>query len=392
MSDERCVFPGDDTRPPGRWLDRDAAERLLRGEPVEAADAATRAQADRLAQALGSLGAMPAVTAPTSTELPGEAAALAAFRKARNGMNGEQVSLGPAARTRSSAPFPSPGASSDAGLIHLGRPAPDRRAPSFWGRPVRYGLAAALAAGMIGGVAMAATAGVLAFGGGEPEPGASPTVSVTPERPLPSPPPDGPRDVPRPEGSAGAPADGNTAPRGDSRGDEGTGAEPGSGDGRRENRRAQHWAAIVSACRDDRDGKNLDAERRRSLEDAAHGAEQVKKYCKNLLQNWSRRHSGDWGDPRSGHGDPDRGHSGRGDGHGDDGGGGRGDDDGGGGRGDGDGDGRDRDRGHSGSRTLRGDGARTHRDAAGPTGSVSALPSVPQAPARTPEPHVSALS
>ncbi|MER6131058.1 hypothetical protein [Streptomyces sp. NPDC001815] len=381
MSDERCVFPGDDTRPPGRWLDRDAAERLLRGEPVEAADAATRAQADRLAQALGSLGAMPAVTAPTSTELPGEAAALAAFRKARNGMNGEQASLGPAARTRSSAPFPSPGASSDAGLIHLGRPAPDRRAPSFWGRPVRYGLAAALAAGMIGGVAMAATAGVLAFGGGEPEPGASPTVSVTPERPLPSPPPDRPRDVPRPEGSAGAPADGNTTPRGDSRGDKGTGAEPGSGDGRRENRRAQHWAAIVSACRDDRDGKNLEAERRRSLEDAAHGAEQVKKYCKNLLQNWSRRHSGDWGDPRSGHGDPGRDHSGRGDGHGDDGGGGRGDGDG-------------RDRGHSGSRTLRGDGARTHRDdaAAGPTGSVSALPSVPQAPARTPEPHVSALS
>ena len=65
-----------------RWLDRDAAERLLRGEPLEAVDAGTRDQVDRLAEALGALAAEPRLS---SDELPGEAAALAAFRKARAG-------------------------------------------------------------------------------------------------------------------------------------------------------------------------------------------------------------------------------------------------------------------------------------------------------------------
>ncbi|MEU7253325.1 hypothetical protein AB0A87_35185, partial [Streptomyces sp. NPDC045251] len=63
-----------------RWLDRETAEILLRGESLEAVDPAARDRAERLAEALGALTAPPV---PASEELPGEAAALAAFRKAR---------------------------------------------------------------------------------------------------------------------------------------------------------------------------------------------------------------------------------------------------------------------------------------------------------------------
>ncbi|MGJ3560691.1 hypothetical protein ACR6C2_28660 [Streptomyces sp. INA 01156] len=38
-----------------RWLNRETAERLLNGEPPEAADPATRDQAERLARTLGAL-------------------------------------------------------------------------------------------------------------------------------------------------------------------------------------------------------------------------------------------------------------------------------------------------------------------------------------------------
>ncbi|MFC1263494.1 hypothetical protein ACFBEZ_32430, partial [Streptomyces sp. CC302I] len=56
-----------------RWLDRETAEILLRGESLEAVDPAARDRAERLAEALGALAAAPA---PTSEEMPGEAAAL----------------------------------------------------------------------------------------------------------------------------------------------------------------------------------------------------------------------------------------------------------------------------------------------------------------------------
>ncbi|WP_159074191.1 hypothetical protein [Streptomyces dioscori] len=386
MADERSVFPGDDPTPPGRWLDRDAAERLLRGEPLEAVDADIRAQADRLAEALDELRTSAAGFAPTGAtgvagaagaasaagaagergaELPGEEAALAAFRSARSGRSAETALAGPS-RRRSPASFPSTpsatsatsatssspfspssslGASLDAGLVRLGRFTPDDRARSPWSRPVRYGLAAALAAGMIGGVAVAATAGVLAFGGGGPEPGASATADVTQDRPLRTPSPEATRrgDDPRPEGSAGAPTGGDSAPSGEAPGGTGTGARPDSDDTGRESRQGQRWARIASACRDIRDGKDLDAGRRRTLEDAARGAEQVQKYCRGVLRTWNHRDSDDdWNDPGSGYSDPDKGDDGKGDngfggGKGDDRGG---DDNGfGGGHGDGKGDG-----------------------------------------------------
>ncbi|MYZ41179.1 hypothetical protein GT002_40260, partial [Streptomyces sp. SID4917] len=62
------------------WLDKDAAESLLRGEPVEAMDEHVLARTERLTEALRD---MAAVTYANDTELPGEAAALAAFRRAR---------------------------------------------------------------------------------------------------------------------------------------------------------------------------------------------------------------------------------------------------------------------------------------------------------------------
>ncbi|MDV9173534.1 hypothetical protein R6V09_25965, partial [Streptomyces sp. W16] len=91
MADERSALPGDAPRTPGRWLDRETAELLLRGESLEAVDPAARDQAERLARTLGALS-----VEPTSgkTELPGEEAALAAFRAARTGNDVERSALG----------------------------------------------------------------------------------------------------------------------------------------------------------------------------------------------------------------------------------------------------------------------------------------------------------
>ncbi|MCZ0203851.1 hypothetical protein OZK63_00235, partial [Streptomyces sp. UMAF16] len=71
-----------------KWLDRGTAERLLRGEPLEAVDPSARDQAERLARALGALSAE---AAPATGELPGEQAALAAFRKAREAAGAERT-------------------------------------------------------------------------------------------------------------------------------------------------------------------------------------------------------------------------------------------------------------------------------------------------------------
>jgi hypothetical protein len=133
-----------------RWLDEAAAERLLRGEPAESAalasDPVVRARAERLRAALDDL-AVPA--APAGAELPGEAAAVAAFRAAR-----------PAVARAAEQVVPEQ-------VVELGvlpaavvLPAP-RRA-----RPVRFGLAAALAGIAVGGLAAAAGAGLLDRGTG----------------------------------------------------------------------------------------------------------------------------------------------------------------------------------------------------------------------------------
>ncbi|MFI6487451.1 hypothetical protein [Streptomyces sp. NPDC050564] len=273
-----------------RWLDRDAAERLLRGEPLEAVDADTREQADRLADALGALAAGPALN---SAELPGEAAALAAFRKARTGRENEPAQLG-----RRGLAHPAAHAS-DAGLVRLGRAAGSGRR-ARWGRPTRFGLAAALAAGMLSGVAVAAGTGVLPtpFSNERPSPAASVTAAVTPDRPLVSPSPgasgNGDSQAPTPDGTTRGPS-GEDSPNDEAAGGAASG-QPRSESTGKSGRTHDWWRRTRSSCRDVLDGKDLDAGRRRALEDVAGGSGRVWTYCRGLLDRLDGSSAGQYGD------------------------------------------------------------------------------------------------
>ncbi|KUM74731.1 hypothetical protein [Streptomyces curacoi] len=256
-----------------RWLDRETAERLLRGESLEAVDAADRDEAERLAKTLGALTVEPPLS---SGELPGEAAALAAFRAARADRGEASVTDGHrAASAASHAP--------DAGLVRIGAPARAARRPR-WGRPVRLGLAAALAAGMVGGVAVAAGTGVLPTPFDEDErgrPAASVSAAVPSERTLVSPSPGtGALGEPTPGGDSKAPEDSGTAEEtapGNSATDRGSAADD------RNQPSGGWWKAVASSCRDVRDGKQLSTDRRRALENAAGSSARVWKYCKDVL-------------------------------------------------------------------------------------------------------------
>lgn len=306
MADDRCVFPGD-AEPPSdpaagrarrRWLDRATAERLLNGDMSDnAVDPAHRDEAERLARTLNALSALSAEPAPADEELPGEAAALAAFRKARaesadraaesattsaesgalaafRKARGERAerAAGPAASAGSP-----PASGDDSGLVRLGGRAPAAVRPR-WGRPARLGLAAALAVGMVGGVAVAAGTGVLPFGRAEPGPAASVSAAATPDsgRPLVSPTP-GARGGGGEETPDGTPS-GTPAPNAEGNAKDGTADDdPTSRDG-------GGWpSGVASACRDVREGKTLDADRRRALEGAAGGSSRVTTYCAKVL-------------------------------------------------------------------------------------------------------------
>ncbi|WP_328679800.1 hypothetical protein [Streptomyces sp. NBC_00343] len=268
MADERSAFPGDTPRTPGRWLDRETAELLLRGESLEAVDPAARAQAERLARTLGALSVEPS---PAKIELPGEEAALAAFRAARTGKDVERATLGRLGR----------GPSSDAGLVRLGRP--DATVPGpRWGRPVRVGLAAALAVGMLGGVAAAVGTGALPTPfHDDPTPASSISAAVTPpDRTLVSPSPSG-------TGGSGTPTAGGGSD--DSSGEAaGSGTNPtpsaGTGDGKSFGS-GGWWRGVTSSCRAVRDGKPLAPGSKHTLEGVAGGTSHVWSYCKGLLQH-----------------------------------------------------------------------------------------------------------
>ncbi|WP_406219336.1 hypothetical protein [Streptomyces canus] len=263
------------------WLDLETAERLLCGESLEAVDAADRDHAERLAKALEALTVEPA---PTSGGLPGEEAALAAFRKVRTDRADDWVSPAAPGRYRAGA------GRTDAGVVRIGAPdagagRPRRR------RPVHLGLAAVLAASMVGGVAAAAGIGVLPhFGDGEPEPAASVSAAATPDRPLVS--PSAPQVAPSPESSPSGGAGSRDTARGD------TGAVPGTGSEGPGVRPRRDGNGSASACRDMRDGKNLGPARKRSLEDAAGGTSRVWKYCRGVLSGADTR-----GDAQSAPGD-----------------------------------------------------------------------------------------
>ncbi|WP_260470673.1 hypothetical protein [Streptomyces sp. RP5T] len=251
-----------------RWLDLETAERLLRGESLEAVDEAARDQAERLAKTLDSLTVEPA---PTSGGLPGEEAALAAFRKVRAERADDGASPSAGNRHRSGA------GPADAGLVRIGAPEtaagrPRRR------RPAHLALAAVLTVGMVGGVAVAAGFGVLPHvGDGEPEPAASVSAAVTPDRPRVSPSTPAPQTAPSPGGSPS----GGSGSRDTARG--GTGATPGKGSEGLGVRPRDGWNGAASACRDVRAGKKLDPARKHALEGAAGGSAQVWKYCKGVL-------------------------------------------------------------------------------------------------------------
>ncbi|WP_411105775.1 hypothetical protein [Streptomyces sp. cmx-4-9] len=307
-----------------RWLDEAAVDRLLRGEPVEPvgpdADPAARARAARLRAALDALAEQPAAGA----ELPGEAAALAAFRAAR----------GPAVRA-ADPPRPAPRADPLLDLGHpvcLSAPAPRGRRAA---RPVRFGLAAALAAVAVGGVAAAVGAGLLdqnrsdtagpgpatsvsadgeLLPSGSQEPTTGPDLMPSPLRdgtasPQPSggtqsPGAGGGRTLPGPHatggGSAGASA--TDGPGKDAQGGltggadrDGKGAD-GGGDGTDPDREGltagdpgkdrggegDSRLRNVDLCREYRAGR-LDGDRRDRLAKVASGAARIARFCDTLL-------------------------------------------------------------------------------------------------------------
>ncbi|WP_406184418.1 hypothetical protein [Streptomyces sp. NBC_01006] len=145
-----------------RWLDQAAAERVLRGgQAVPGGDRSAREAEARLRAALDMLaGPQPCA----GVELPGEAAAVAAFRAARAGA-GAQAASG--ASMASGAPalsaMSAPAGGDTSPLVELGRILPLAAPVSTArrSRPVRFGLVAALAGVAVGGLAVAAGAGLL---------------------------------------------------------------------------------------------------------------------------------------------------------------------------------------------------------------------------------------
>ncbi|MFD6436954.1 hypothetical protein [Streptomyces venezuelae] len=310
-----------------KWLDRDAAERLLRGEPLEGIDSSARAdahtdahgqaptdaqaQAERLARALsaldrageqGTVSPSSAAAAGTASdsgadgELPGEAAALAAFRAAR----AERADAPAAVRGGSSrtAPYATPAHEAAAGeTVRLGRTG-NRPRPSRWGRPVRLGVAAALAGCMLGGVAVAAGTGVLPSPFGKhssPGPAASASTEATPEESLPS--PSGgtrepsedlsPDETTAPDDTPTSSREPVSSPPPEAEADDehtGVPQQP-SGDRTPPPRRdeARKWyRKVVVACRAYRSGE-LQGKKRRRLEEAAKGPERVEEFCGRVL-------------------------------------------------------------------------------------------------------------
>ncbi|WP_328330434.1 MULTISPECIES: hypothetical protein [unclassified Streptomyces] len=286
MADERC-----------EWLDKDTAERLLSGGPVGAVDDQARAQAARLHAALD--GAVPSAGWAETDELPGEKAALEAFRLARDG---GADALGPLRRR---AQAQEPARASAAGR---------------WGRPVRFSVAALVAGCALSGVAVAAGTGMLPspFGRSEPMPASSVSSAATP-RPLisgsssgtsasASPGPDSnspgsgkpgsgqhsPRTSPPASEPSGDASDGDSGKGEGSRHgtpSAGNGRGPGAGNqGRPTPPGGSHQPGagvlhkLASACRDYRAGRG-GAERRRALESKAGGAANVEKFCGRVLGN-----------------------------------------------------------------------------------------------------------
>ncbi|MGA5423116.1 hypothetical protein [Streptomyces lavendulocolor] len=299
------------------WLDQDAVENLLRGEPVRPADDHAREAAGRVERALDALRA---AAGPAAGELPGEEAALAAFRAAR---------AGKAAGARTAQGAAGAPEAAELGTVRV-RPGPRRR--MRWARPVRWGLAASVAGLAVGGVAVGAGTGVLPVlggDGGEPLPAAS-VSAASPDTPQDGAPTDGsgaatPGAAGEPGGArpsaSATPGEGRERgpgrpdPEGSGRtgeGDDATGGWPGgdtadvagagSGGAVAGPGTGDHWfARTVQDCRDYRDGR-LDRDRRERLEAAADGAAKLKALCDKVLAGEAGSQDGSTGTGSGGSG------------------------------------------------------------------------------------------
>ncbi|WP_329118242.1 hypothetical protein [Streptomyces sp. NBC_01465] len=249
------------------WLDKDAAERMLRGEPVGPVDDHARAQAARLRAALGDVSAQHGVSSWDAGRMPGEEAALAAFRDSA----GDRA-------------------------VRIGRDAAGVR-PVRWARPVRFGVALAVAGCALGGVAVAAGTGALPlpFRGDDPMPASSVSAAATPG-PIASESPMGGNEAPSPSAppethtpkSPAAPKTDEAAPgrtrvptpdaTGRSGGTDGNKVYGKDGDGKG----TAWYRTAVAACRDYRSGR-LDPVRRHRLASMADGARKVARFCDRIL-------------------------------------------------------------------------------------------------------------
>ncbi|MFG3134977.1 hypothetical protein ACGFZA_02020 [Streptomyces sp. NPDC048211] len=343
------------------WLDKEAAERMLRREPVDPGDARPRQDAERLAAALD---AAARGVRPAAGELPGEAAALAAFRAARRPDARTTAVSAPADAVRAARTGTGGSAESESVMlapVHI-RPAGSGTAPGGagsrgprpmrWSRPIRFGLAASVACCAIGGVAVAAGTGVLPgpFGRHTPTPATSVSAAASPEElgsglttddessapPPGSPggdtatpgkpgpgrtggpesgrPDDGGRTTQAPDGEEGTgagrsgsagdtPAGGGDATQGQDSQDGKTG-DGTSGDN--DDETAAWYAKTLKACRDYRDGK-LSDERRTRLEALAKGARNLDRFCDRMLgrSNAGQSNDGQSGNGQSGNGQSD---------------------------------------------------------------------------------------
>ncbi|WP_050515342.1 hypothetical protein [Streptomyces rimosus] len=315
------------------WLDEEAAERLLRGEPAGSPDGVGAAELTALLNAAASAGRS---TAPDEA-LPGEEAALAAFRQAR--------------AAASAAPGSS-AATPELGTVRAPRGAGPAARPRF-GRPLRRGFMVALAGCALGGVAVAAGVGVLPtpfHGGSGPGPATSVSAAETPG-PLASdgtetttggtsPVPDvAPTDRPGPSatgtgdgggtGGTQSPAPGQTGqstPGQDATGGTDDGGRPGDDRDHKPDAKEKHRLG-TSFCRTylSRQGSGLGQDTLRRLERAAGGPDKVYAFCRQFLSHGKddKYEGGRYdGDGKGGHGRGDHGQGGHGQGHGK---GGRGD-------------------------------------------------------------------
>ncbi|MGW2278831.1 hypothetical protein [Streptomyces sp. NPDC001770] len=290
------------------WLDRDAAEKLLRGEPVVPPGAEARSAARSLSDALGAARS----GSSADDELPGEEAALAAFRQ----VGPVRGTPGPGRHRRPVGPIPEAGTAPGAGMldpVRLGTPPspPRRRERPRFGRPVRIGLAASLAGCALGGVAVAAGTGALtgAFGGAEHGPASTVSVAASPDGPTPEASgTDAPSGAPTGTGGTSGAGPGGSVPgTGGGGATSGTGGTEspnitggggssgvhanGDGDGHGSPDRGTYgrsggsgsdwYAEAVEDCRDYRAG-DLDEREHRGLAELARGEKNIPEYCAGI--------------------------------------------------------------------------------------------------------------